>query len=850
MAGDDEAGLFPNMAQKLNAPKKMSEMERNRRAAEEKQRREEALHAETLREFEESFGVASDERDSGPGRFDPSGYPPRGPPGPRGPNFGPGGYAGFQSGPRRSGPGALDSFDAPPMSIQERKRRRAMEEDAAALKREFDGVHEESRSKSGTSLGRHDRESNTAPKNSVRLAGLPPNITEQKIKSLLRDHLKIYSVDIVEQPNPLNIGRRAMTAVVILAAGTTTTDIEKAVSALKDKYLGCGYFLSLSRYLPSDVLYPGMPDESYAPAEYPFGAHPARPEHASSGSMSRAPPPSEFTPPGSYGSGVPTFNQDHPATEALVQVRIPNDMQVLQLIHLMVSWYHSQENMNLALEKECQFMAIPQVQNDPHYAFLYDASSDAGVYFRWLLWNPDGLDVLRGSKRTKKAPVRLYEDVPIDWVPPEMHMPYSDVIEISQILKHLDFDSDEEADDDLPGYRDDNPIPGDGSMLGPLRRARLSHMLAHLPLSRNYLERRHMIPIQTFAMNHAGRGAFEIVDIIQASINRPFNASGFSIAVAPKAESDDEDMDDENVTPAQGNGLEGEHLASADSLTHGQDDTEHEGNQHITALTYDPSTRKPAPPDLLADAKIVMLDVVTAVCIASYHAATPGSHRYRKLFPEAFIGARVIKDLAQTPIDFGWGMIKTDRWEKRVKAVFKTWEEHNCFATDEIQTFRRIYDSTSNKHKMEQEEKNGTQSAVTNIPSTVRPVFQNVEEVAAEQNASAVTDNDDDSSDDDADEEEPDDPEIDGSAINMDRLRAVAASGDANELHLSRGDGTLEAVFRLHENAQPEEDNSQVDEVPQPVSQDTTPAEPPSKPDPAETAPPKKDIDMFADDSD
>jgi U2-associated protein SR140 len=560
------------------------------------------------------------------------------------------------------------------------------------------------------------------------------------------------------------------------------------------------------------------------------------------GNLSRAPPPSDFAPPGSYEAGIPPGNVFHAPAEAVVQVRVPKDLQVTQLIHLMASWYHSQEDMNLALEKESQLMAAPQVQNNPLFSFLYDCTGDAGVYFRWLLWNPQGLGALSGHKRVNSTPVRIHDDVPIDWIPPTLHMPFSDVTEISEILEHLDFDSDDECDDDMPGYREEDPIPGDEDMLGPLRRARLSRMLACLPPSRAFLERRHVAPIQNFVMKHAGRGALEIVDIIQMNINRPFNASGFTIAVPPPGDSDEDD----------------DEFMHQDLPTNGDESSHQDSSTTITAQTYNPATRTPAPPDILTDAKLVSLDIVTAVCVASYQSATPGSHRYRKLFPEAFLEAGVIVGLAETPTEYGWGMIKTDRWERRIRAVFKVWEECNCFTMDEIQSFRRIFDGViAGRHKKVAEEKNesGDQAALA------KPIFKSVEDVMAEREAAelGVTGQVDDLNSEDS-EDDDHDREIDGVPIDLARLRiAKAVDGALTWQLFDSSDEKLEAIYRpifeeqrtaVHEADEvlvdaPATDDTAAAVPPQPkVAEAKKVAEAVSSPAPKE----KKDIDMFADD--
>jgi hypothetical protein len=119
MADEDRVEQFPDVVQKLSAPKKLSKFEQEKKDADAKRRKEEEENAAALREFEESFAQDEDEDDmlsrtmGGRGSRGPSS-------GARGGAGGLGGGARYQA--PRSGPGSLPG---PPMSL---KRKREIEE--------------------------------------------------------------------------------------------------------------------------------------------------------------------------------------------------------------------------------------------------------------------------------------------------------------------------------------------------------------------------------------------------------------------------------------------------------------------------------------------------------------------------------------------------------------------------------------------------------------------------------------------------------------------------------------------------------------------------------------------------
>ena len=63
MAEEEDVQQFPDVKDKLAAPKKLSQFEKDRQIAEAKRRKEEEENAAALREFEATFADENDEDD-------------------------------------------------------------------------------------------------------------------------------------------------------------------------------------------------------------------------------------------------------------------------------------------------------------------------------------------------------------------------------------------------------------------------------------------------------------------------------------------------------------------------------------------------------------------------------------------------------------------------------------------------------------------------------------------------------------------------------------------------------------------------------------------------------------------
>lgn len=666
MDDEDAPKEFPDVSQKLAAPKKLSAFEKERLAAEEKRRREQAETAAALAEFEDSFG----------GNEDFDGFPPsaRGPPaGPsRGRGSAYGGSRGGFGGPPRSGPGSLGAAAGPPPSI---KRKRALDElreqqeirrEQAALAAEYnlgeDARHEEL-------IRQIDEEPEVAaPRPTVQLSNMDPCVTEIEIRVLLKNHLKVHSVSISP---PLFVGRLSVTAIATLDYETTTAQIDAAVSALRDKYLGSGYRLAISRHLSSTALQPGaLQGTVYEPE--PFGAERISRDHHRGYNMRNAPPPSDFAPPESRA-----FRNERSDAYAHVTVQLPSDIRTVRAIHILVERLLSEPDPVQALRIESCLMGDRLIESDERFAFLYDAASPEGLYYRYLLWNRENtFETLQEQRRTGVAPTRLFDDVAIDWIVVPGEVPFADLTRLGHLHGHPNYDesSDDESDDDAEkrkfnsGRREGEGGPVGGSKhLTPYQMFKFAWTLARMPKTQAKLRMGDVGLISDFAIRKAGVGAEQIVDMLVLNVEKPFCfttcATDHAEVYRQLAEQDEEDMYEPD-----------EELPSIGTHTNGLGSKD----------------RRDADVDL-SQVKLVALYLINDILLNSATAGVRNAWKYRQLIENGLRRQNTFKKLGRLGKELGWGRMKEQQWRNKVGSLFEIWERNSVFATDAFETFKKDF---------------------------------------------------------------------------------------------------------------------------------------------------------------
>ncbi|KAK0912723.1 hypothetical protein LTS16_022263 [Friedmanniomyces endolithicus] len=683
MAGEEAIKEFPDVNHKLAAPKKLSAFEKERQAADEKRRRAEAEDAAALKAFQDSFGGDGDDPLAAAVRA-------RGPP--AGPRGGGGGGGGGYGGPDRgsgmppmgprSGPGSLGVGQG--MAPPSLKRKRALDEmrEAQEARREQAMLGDESARGHGSlahSVQEVDHE-DEAPRPTVRLANLPPDITNEKVEALLKGYLKVHSVNIVPPTGAGDLAKLSLTAVASLAAETSTSQIDAAVSVLKDRYLGGGFYLSISRHLSSSALHPSMTGSSTSTSIEPFGAE--KPKEPPRGSMRNAPPPSDrrgFAPPDQF---------DHPSRgaygtparpEAVVNVNVPLDITTIRAIHVLVERLMTESDPQRAMKTEALLMAMPDVQHDERFAFLYNSRSPAGLYYRYLLWGPDDPSE---RNRHAKGLERIHDDTVMEWAPPQSQVPFLDLTSLADVVTDIDYVSSDEESDNEGGERRfydnrdaDGPFESNKKEhLNPVKRARLVHLLARLPTSNARLRKGDIARVTNFAINHAGQGAEEIVDLLLLNVEKPFCCS---LAAKYEAASDSQDSEESDYEPDDRLPTLGGGIGSP-----GTNAQPHRDNSSKPA--NDPSREKEKDStDDPSTAKLIALYTISDILSASSTAGARNAWKYRQLIETGFKAHKTFERLGALEKSLGWGLLRAEQWKRRVGGILGIWEGWSVFGGEE-----------------------------------------------------------------------------------------------------------------------------------------------------------------------
>ncbi|KAI4168758.1 MAG: hypothetical protein LQ343_006140 [Gyalolechia ehrenbergii] len=671
MAQDGKFKEFPDIGSKLAAPTKKSLFEKQKAEAEAKRQREQNETAAVYEDFVKSF---DDEGDTAPklgGRPNSgfggasSGGPPRrhfsgAPPGPAG------------RGRASSGPGSLGP---PPPSLS---RKRAFDgsqpprkeltqglfafEDASPAppdaRSAFQGLDDED---NAASPKPHER---AAPKPTLRLSSLPPGTSPAFIKSFLPSSLNIDTIRITPPSGPgtsHSTERRSLSAIVTLAKETPAIDIDTAVSSLQNRYLGRGFYLSLSRHFSSTAASSEMPTLGLmsATSSLPFGARPI--STGLGGHMGR-PPGSHrggFAPPQSYAPGGPnTYGRGAPPVQ--VTVRPPSDLKQLKLIHKTL-----EALLTHGPEFEALLMTRREVQMDQKWAWIWDSRSVGGVYYRWRLW-----DILTGAsqkgrgRRQADLSSQLLFEGGATWAAPEKGLPFEYTTRLEEFVSDSDYNSSDDEDSGDEGrrrhahYHGGAPPPegpnvdGDEqAYLNPLEKAKLVHVLARLPTTSAKLRRGDVARVTAFAIQRAGEGAEEVVDMITSNVQRPFAFS--------------------SANPDRRSGVE--------DGTAGKDEDGIEDD------------KKSAEKEDVSASMLIGLYIISDILSSSSTSGVRHAWRYRQLFEAALKQKEIFENLGRLEKTMQWGRLRAEKWKRSVGSVLTLWEGWCVFPQDSQEHFASMF---------------------------------------------------------------------------------------------------------------------------------------------------------------
>lgn len=694
MPDDPKVKGFPDISAKLSAPAKKSLFERQKAEAEAKRARERAETAAVYEDFVKSFEDDSSHhsnRDSSrnfsDGRMNAFG----------------GGNRGVAGGPprrhftnssalRNSGPGTL----GPAPSLLSRKRTHdgfppshnragdsfghgvlGFESSGSGPLNNTASAFQESDDEDEKTASAAKEAERAAAKPTLYLATLPPGMSPAAIKSLIPSTLTVDNVKILprspEQPNSTE--RKSISAIVTLANESAASDIDSAVSALQNKYLGWGYYLSISRHLSSAAIGSTMPVTVglSSISSRPFGAKPVQQNFG--GGLRRAPPPGShrgaFAPPSSYGPG---YGRSGPTL--LVEVQAPSDLKQLKLIHKTL------ENLlNYGPEFEALLMSRPEVQKDEKWAWLWDPRSTGGVYYRWKLW-----DIVtnsrsradRGRRRTGRNPTLIFEGG-AGWLAPDAHIKFEYTTRMDEFVSDEDYNSSDEEQSD---GEDDRRLqaggpPKDGlganndglGYMNPLQKAKLTHLLSRLPTTIGRLRKGDIARVTAFAIEHAGAGADEVVEMIVSNIINPFAYTGAN----PERAAARREISEEAIINNENNSTQGSRLTKDN-------------------------------PDL-SSSKLVGLYVVSDILSSSATSGVRHAWRYRQLFESALRSHHVFEHLGRLEKDLSWGRLKAEKWKRSIGSLLHLWEGWCVFPQSSQEHFVQVFEKPPLTEKELQEER-------------------------------------------------------------------------------------------------------------------------------------------------
>jgi U2-associated protein SR140 len=675
---------FPAVDNKLQAPTKKSVFEKQKAEQEAKRLREEAETAAVYEDFVKSFDDEDVPRNTGGFGYGGSGFSAgfggvSGPPKrhfssgmPAAPS---GARGGFTQGRGRglSGPGSLglppglarnrayDGFDPQPPRKGNDKGRLNFEDyesGSTVPAKAFNTSDDEDERQIG---GRSAEPA--VPKPTLRLASLPPGTSPAFIKSLLPSNLKVDAVRIIPTPSSgAAQERKSMSAIVTLSKETAANDIDAAVNALQNRYLGYGFYLSLNRHLSSAALSsaPIAGITAGIPTSQPFGAKPVNIE-APIGHAHAPPGHRGFAPPTSYAPTGPGYL---PKTGPLLHVPVqpPRDIKELKLIHKTI-----ESLLTHGPEFEALLMTRPEVQKEEKWAWLWDPRSTGGVWYRWRLW-----EVLTGSqnKKNRGKYLPLFENSSA-WKAPDTPLAFEYTTRLDEFVSDSEYnssDEDDSGDEGAPRRQQGGPPDASGlnddgtTYLNPLEKAKLTHLLARLPTSTGKLRKGDVARVTAFAISHAGRGADEVVAAIISNIENPF-----AYTSANPDRKKDKESSSADATPAVPN-----------------EDEEKEDT---------------------SSASLIGLYIVSDILSSSSTSGVRHAWRYRQLFEAALRQRRVLETLGRLEKKMSWGKLRAEKWKRSVGNVLSLWEGWCVFPQESQEHFVSVFNNPPISKEEEEQEK-------------------------------------------------------------------------------------------------------------------------------------------------
>ena len=259
---------------------------------------------------------------------------------------------------------------------------------------------------------------------------------------------------------------------------------------------------------------------------------------------------------------------------------------------------------------------------------------------------------------------------------PERPLQYEYATRLEDFVSDSDYDSSEEEDSGDEGRRryahhhggapppDGPSLAGDSeAYLNPLQKAKLTHLLARLPITNAKLRRGDVARITAFAIQHAGEGAEEVVQMITSNVQKPFSFTS----------------------------------ANTDRKT----STENKYDE-------DPAEDTPKPPanekekEDTSPAKLIGLYLISDILSSSSTSGVRHAWRYRQLFEAAFKRQKTFEHLGRLDKEMGWGRLRAEKWKRSVQSVLGLWEGWCVFPQESQEFFNSAFTNPPLTNKEEE----------------------------------------------------------------------------------------------------------------------------------------------------
>ncbi|KAI0438954.1 hypothetical protein F4803DRAFT_554513 [Xylaria telfairii] len=763
MSTNSKLDDFPDVEAKLQKPSKQSAFDKQKAEAEAKRKREAAETAAVYESFVKSFdndeddddaGVFDRRRNQGGTSFARTGGNP--------PQFGTGGGLGkrhFGATSLKSGPGSLGpvptSFGKKKHdSFQQALGKKGYEEGRGRLgfydegndggvmskpkgvSRAFDTSDDEVDVRS-----RDLAEEKAVARPTLRLSNLPPGTSPAVVKALIPANLVVENVKIQSLTNAGGGERKSMAAIVTLSTETPAAEIDAAVSSLQNNYLGYGFYLSLHRHLSSAVSSAAASTLTSTSTSHAFGAKPV-PQANDSDSYQPGGFHRGFAPPSSYNTGGGPISR----TILHVPVRAPGDIKQIQLIHKVV-----ESVLKHGPEFEALLMSRPDVQREERWAWIWDARSEGGVWYRWRLW-----EVVTGGqegvgRQAKYLP--LFEGSHA-WKMPEKPLAYEYATSVDEFISDPEYNSSDDEDFEDEGHKPTDSGDSGKAYLNPIEKAKLTHLLARLPTALTQIRKGDIARLTSFAITHSSRGADEVVETIVSNIVRPFALT--SANPGHKKMAGDEDPNN--------------------------------GSLDSTPLPEDAAGKSTEAQDT-SGASLIGLYVVSDILSSSATSGVRHAWRYRQLFETSLKQAKVFENLGLLSERLKWGRLRVEKWKRSVGLVLSLWEGWCAFPNDAQQFFSQTFENppSAKKEELPEGPKKGGRwktveagSSLTNDSQSFLPVSTDSGTELKDEEAGDVDELDGEAMDDDMDIDVELDSDIDGVPMDDDDTAALEQEFDAS----------------------------------------------------------------------